>query len=589
MGALGSLRLARMDSLKRRLLADETLLPDDRRWFYETTAKVPDTFRAAYLDSYQETTRTEGNRQANSNLLETLEEATGYKIRIATSDEELRANAKRRADACGRIWATIGPQALPYLRRYYEAEGIKIPFPKGKLSAGGILERLMCDLWWRKQLRRHTARRVERLAILSGMVHSRAGMFCSNEALNRRREQLKRNAALLESLEATDQHGNVLTLEQIARHSIANKAIRRAEIMTRLAGAERYAKKHDYIASFHTITCPSRFHARHHKSGKANNTFIKTTPSQAQHYLVKLWSRARASLKYHGLPVFGIRVAEPHHDGTPHWHLLLWHRREHYQAIKQVLRTYSLADTPDEKGAKKRRYSAKLLTDPCGSAVAYVAKYIAKGLDGYRVQGFDEDKQERYTDSDSAERVDAWASCWGIRQYQTVGMPPITQWRELRRLTQEMCKSPLVDIASEAANNAKFETYIEVQGLFSKPPDGWPVALHKEPVEGLTRYLEPRPDRITGLVDYYSITVSRPTRWKIGFSSRAAARPWTRFNNCRLSNLRANFPGLDPPMRADSRPGHSKKKFHITGPPGAKLLFPYFPQLYSVELRPLSR
>jgi hypothetical protein len=578
-----------MDALKRRLLADETLLPDDRRWFYESTAKVPDSFRAAYLDRYQETTRSVGNRQANTDLIETLEEATGIQINVATSDEALRANAKKRARACSRIWASMGPACLPLFRRYYAKEGIEIPFPTRKLAAGSILERCMCDVWWRKQLRRVTARRVERLAILSGMVHHHAGLFCSNETLNRRREQLRRNAALLESLEATDQHGNVLTLEQIAHHSIANKAIRRAEIMTRLAGSDRYAQKHGYIASFHTITCPSRFHARHHKSGKFNNTFIKTTPRQAQHYLVKLWARARASLKYHDLPVFGVRVAEPHHDGTPHWHVLLWHRREHYQHIKQVLRAYALADTPDEKGARKRRYTAKLLTDPCGSPVAYVAKYIAKGLDGYRVQGYDEDKEERYTDDSSAERVDAWASCWGIRQYQTIGMPPISQWRELRRLTQEMCKSPLVDIAAEAANNAKFETYIEVQGLFSKPPSGWPVALHKEPVEGLTRYLEPRPDRITGLVDDCAVTVTRPIIWKIGFSSRASARPWTRFNNCRLSNVHANFPGLDPPIRADSRPNPGKKQFKITGPPGAKLLFPYFPQLYSLELRPLTR
>lgn len=44
----------------------------------------------------------------------------------------------------------------------------------------------------------------------------------------------------------------------------------------------------------------------------------------ANAYLVKTWVRARSALNRKGITPCGFRISEPQHDGTPHWHVLLF-------------------------------------------------------------------------------------------------------------------------------------------------------------------------------------------------------------------------------------------------------------------------
>ena len=125
-----------------------------------------------------------------------------------------------------------------------------------------------------------------------------------------------------------------------------------------------------------------------------------------------------------------------------------------------TIRHHALADSPDEPGAAERRLQVEEIDRDLGSAVAYVAKYIAKNVDGYGLQA-DEFAEDAAT---ASERVRTWASTWGIRQFQDFGGPPVTVWRELRRLHSPVHTCAPLEQARLAADQPDWAAFIEAMG-----------------------------------------------------------------------------------------------------------------------------
>ena len=122
-----------------------------------------------------------------------------------------------------------------------------------------------------------------------------------------------------------------------------------------------------------TITCPSRFHRfTTVKGGKAvvanGNYDSQETPRTGQHYLARLWTHIRSELARCAIQTCGFRIAEPQHDGTPHWHLLLFAAADHVDALVQVMKKHALKDSPDEAGAAQHRCDVKMIDRSRGSA-----------------------------------------------------------------------------------------------------------------------------------------------------------------------------------------------------------------------------
>ncbi|WP_110675947.1 replication endonuclease [Salinicola sp. RZ23] len=334
--------------------------------------------------------------------------------------------------------------ALGRARERARLHGIAPPSPRLKPAAQ--LARLGCDKWWRRKLRRAAGRRLEQVMREARRVHKRAGIYCSDLTVERRRAQKVRNRALLETLEAINQDDQTYTLAELAELGLANPDHRRAELMLRIRDTEVEANRLGHVGLFFTLTTPSRFHPVLAASSQRNPKYDGSTPRDAQQHLQALWAKARASLARDGLGIYGIRVVEPHHDGTPHWHLLVWAKPENVEAVTETLRGYAEAESPEELfdrfGQKTTaRFKVEIIDRARGTAAGYVAKYISKNINGeqFTRAGVDGDHLDRYGHdlADSAPRIEAWAATWGIRQFQFMGLPSVTVWREVRRLTEQ--------------------------------------------------------------------------------------------------------------------------------------------------------
>ncbi|KAI3589311.1 Phage replication protein A, endonuclease [Cupriavidus sp. U2] len=442
------------------------------------------------------------------------------------------------------------------------------PIRKGARSQ---CARLMCPLWWRRGLRKAHARQVEGAAIALGFVHKQAERYVSDESHRRRQQQNRRNAATLARTIATNEHNQEFTLAELAAKGTANKAIRRAELMTRIAGFERIAQELGHAGSFITITCPARMHRwRTVNGGRVieNPKYDGTLPREAQQYLSKLWARARAKLAREQIQLYGFRIAEPQHDGTPHWHCLFFHAPEHARRLEEVVRHYALQDSPDERGAHAKRVDFRAIDWEKGSAAGYIAKYVAKNIDGCGLET-DITGEPIMT---VPQRVEAWAATWGIRQFQQVGGPPVTVWRELRRVKALPDNAPASlrdahtavnrDDTEGAERAADWAAYVKAQGgVFCGR--GYVVRLDTIEQDGAGRYGDGMANATVGVWAWgiervtdgiatmrsvrvavasarYDWTITQGARGDLGalmpkglaFDVARLAAPWTRVSNC---------------------------------------------------------
>ncbi|EDV8625501.1 replication endonuclease [Salmonella enterica subsp. enterica] len=461
--------------------------------------------------------------------------------------EEIRQAWERVAAEAMRL--EVIPPAFEQLRRKKRR---RKPVPYELIPPS--LARMLCaDWWYRKLWQMRCEWREEQLRAVC-LVNKKASPYVSYEAVIHKREQRRKSLEFFRSHELVNEDGDTLDMEDVVNASNSNPAHRRNEMMACVKGLELIAEMRGDCAVFYTITCPSRFHATLN-NGRPNPKWTSATVRQSSDYLVDTFAAFRKAMHKAGLRWYGVRVVEPHHDGTVHWHLLCFMRKKDRRSITALLRKFAIREDREELGTNTGpRFKSELINPRKGTPTSYIAKYISKNIDG-RGLAKEISKETGRSLRDSAEHVSAWASLHRVQQFRFFGIPGRQAYRELRLLAGQAARvqgerkagapvldNPRLDAVLAAADAGCFATYIMKQGGVLVPRKHHLVRTAYELNDEPSAYGD-HGIRIYGI---WSPIVegkicTHAMKWKKArkavdvqeaAADQGACAPWTRGNNC---------------------------------------------------------
>ncbi|MCK7101266.1 replication endonuclease [Enterobacter cloacae] len=493
--------------------------------------------------------------------------------------EQIRQSWEKVAAEAMRL--DVIPPAFEQLRRKKRR---RKPVPYDLIP--GSLARMLCaDWWYRKLWQMRCEWREEQLRAVC-LVNKKASPYVSYEAVIHKREQRRKSLEFFQSHELVNADGDTLDMEDVVNASSSNPAHRRNEMMACVKGLELIAEMRGDCAVFYTITCPSRFHATLN-NGRPNPKWTSETVRQSSDYLVDTFAAFRKALHKAGLRWYGVRVAEPHHDGTVHWHLLCFMRKKDRRTLTALLRKFAIREDRAELGNNTGpRFKSELINPRKGTPTSYIAKYISKNIDG-RGLAKEISKETGKSLRDSAEHVSAWASLHRVQQFRFFGIPGRQAYRELRLLAGQAARAqgdkkagtPVLenarlDAVLAAADAGCFATYIMKQGGVLVPRKHHLIRTAYELNDEPGTYGD-HGIRIYGI--WSPIVEGRicthAMKWKLvrkavdvqeATADQGARAPWTRGNNCppveKTYQTGGELPGTEEPAALPDYENMSKKE-----------------------------
>ncbi|MCC4861225.1 replication endonuclease [Vibrio splendidus] len=253
----------------------------------------------------------------------------------------------------------------------------------------------------------------------------------------------------------SDETGQAFDLSEVVKRTTANPENRRIELVVRSRGDEERAIEMGYEGVFVNWTLPSKYHRN---SSKWNGC----TPKEAHEVMMAKWRCARAWFKKPKIDIqwFGLRVAEPHKDGTPHAHMFLYVHPRQKQDLIDIIEGIAIDEDKSEliingKLDKTPRITIKDCDPSQGTATGYIIKYISKNINGAHMPEGDA-KQ-------TALSATAWARIHRIKQFSQSGSPSVGLWRQLRRANPtETAFDEELEQLRDHADNSRWKGFCEL-------------------------------------------------------------------------------------------------------------------------------
>lgn len=451
-----------LDAETTRLLqlAYSPLFPSDAP--YSHIDEIPG--KVAERDTHVLTAVAEGVRRYRDELMAAAGEIGSY---LHYTEDDVRGLAMK-----------LAKQSLdPYIKLAAAEKLLGVPVPGDTFFSR--LARVCDARFWRRALRVRIVRAREYFFLRLHLIGRGKEVYASQAAVSLRASQLKRqvqwmkNTVLIprfhEALTEGDEKYQPLTLEQV----VAGPKERFAKLYAFAKAIDTLGQEANLSSAMVTLTLEPEWHPN-----PSHGTYCwnKASPREAHQSLCDRWQAILRDLHRIGIRLSGLRVAEPHQDSCPHWHIWLLYRPEHESTILATLMKYfpnklkirapsrrGEKNTHDDRMFDSRQDVIDELSRPLthakegaqvevsrinrdiSSGAGYAMKYLLKTVDAgeelnKQVGLFNEEdakiKNKKKKHRQNAKRVDAFRSLWGINQGQLFGVAKcLTAWDELRRLS----------------------------------------------------------------------------------------------------------------------------------------------------------
>ena len=411
-----------------RLMKSGLVIPEERKVF----GVLPDTSNPKYSNDYQHT------------------------FRDLLSNDELMVDAIKRVETTRKIKQRNPDESVCYEKMVSYVEKQGLDKPSGS-KAKAIIKMVKVG-WWKAALKKQDRLLCEHERRCAGIVSRNKSAYAS---VNARSMQVAYELSLEQYLKSkrmvNESTGEVVTMWDIAQHTNFNAVVKLAETTKRLDGMQDQAEREGLVAKFLTITCPSKFHR--FSKDRFNQKFDESlTSKDAKKHLSKVVKDAHKRLSNAGIPVIGMRVLEPHHDGTPHLHAVVWATPDNIEEVVNAYKVEALAVDGGERGAAENRFDCKDMVN--GGAVGYLMKYLTKNLN-QESDLVDDQTGKQYSESNVG--ISAWVRLNSIVQFAFWGDCGIGVFRQLYKVGDDV-GHPVIQAMVNAARDNDYGAYIELQG-----------------------------------------------------------------------------------------------------------------------------